>query len=127
MRIDIMRDIIKYSSLASCDSHTLPSEFQRRAPGFGELRRLSNITEHPVQYFRMGFSPLNGQRRLTGQSKFQAPVRLLSGLAFNFNRNARRFKENREPGVGWPKPTCPLQLLIRPPATRAPNILLTLE
>src|SRR5712691_8437259 len=49
MRINIMRDVIKYSSLASCDSHIFPSEFQpgRRVPG--ELRRLSNITEHSVQ------------------------------------------------------------------------------
>src|SRR5260370_39462551 len=45
MRIDIMRDIIKYSSLASCDSHTFPSEFQRRTPGFGRAAEI-------IEYYR---------------------------------------------------------------------------
>src|SRR5258708_26681052 len=61
MRIDIMRDIIKSSSLASCDSHSFPSEFRADAGFLGELRRLSNITEDSVQWeqstFEWGTSP----------------------------------------------------------------------
>src|SRR5712691_2466178 len=55
MRIDVMRDVIKYSSLASCDSHSFSSEFHRRARRLGKPRRLSNITECLVQCFTDDF------------------------------------------------------------------------
>src|SRR5258708_10353890 len=55
MRIDIMRDVIKYFSLASCDSHTFHSEFRADAGFLGELRRLSNITEDSVQWEQLIF------------------------------------------------------------------------
>src|ERR1700674_3983347 len=99
MRIHIMRDIIKYSSLASCDSHTFPSEFQPDAGFFCEPRRLSNITECHVQCEQATFewgSPLNGQRQIVGASDANSLHRAARlRTPFNFPQKRKTLREIR--------------------------------